>query len=69
MCSSDLLTVFNDSNSNQYTGKMIACLKYALELDGVISPSFVAGKTKLLSETDKEEFKKKYFEFKDRPRI
>ena len=42
---------------------MIACLKYALELDGVISSSFVAGKTKFLSDSNKEEFKKKYFEF------
>ena len=59
----EAMTLFSDSKSNQYTGKMIACLKYALELDGVISSSFVAGKTKFLSDSNKEEFKKKYFEF------
>ena len=61
----EALSLFNDANSNQYTGKMIACLKYALELDGVISSSFVAGKTKTLSDLEKEEFKKKYFAFKN----
>ena len=61
----EAMTLFNDANSNQYTGKMIACLKYALELDGVISSSMVAGKTKFLSEFEKAEFKKKYLEFKN----
>jgi dihydrodipicolinate synthase/N-acetylneuraminate lyase len=61
----EAMTLFSDAKSNQYTGKMIACLKYALELDGVISSSFVAGKTKSLSEFEKAEFKKKYFEFKN----
>lgn len=61
----EALSLFSDAKSNQYTGKMIACLKYALELDGVISSSFVAGKTKSLSEIEKEEFKKKYFAFKN----
>ena len=60
----EAMTLFNDANSNQYTGKMIACLKYALELDGVISSSLVAGKTKALSEGEKAEFKDKYLTFK-----
>lgn len=61
----EAMTLFNDANSNQYTGKMIACLKYALELDGVISSSLVAGKTKSLSEFEKVGFKKKYFAYKN----
>jgi dihydrodipicolinate synthase/N-acetylneuraminate lyase len=60
----EAVTLFNDANSNQYTGKMIACLKYALELDGVIASSLVAGKTKSLSEEERKIFLEKYFEFK-----
>jgi dihydrodipicolinate synthase/N-acetylneuraminate lyase len=64
----EALSLFNDANSNQYTGKMIACLKYALELDGVISSSFVAGKTKALTEEDRKIFSEKYFKFKNKLR-
>ncbi len=64
----EALSLFNDAKSNQYTGKMIACLKYALELDDVISSSFVAGKTKALTDEDRKIFCEKYFEFKNKLR-
>ncbi len=60
----EALSLFNEPNGNQYTGKMIACLKYALELDGVISSSFVAGKTKKLSDEERKIFQANYQEFK-----
>jgi dihydrodipicolinate synthase/N-acetylneuraminate lyase len=40
----------------QYIGKMLACLKYALELDGVITSSLVCTGTKSLTEEEKQIF-------------
>ncbi len=40
----------------QYFGKMLACLKYALELDGVITSSLVCAGTKVLTEEEKQIF-------------
>ena len=40
----------------QYVGKMLACLKYALELDGVIASSNVCQGTKALTREEKQTF-------------
>ncbi|MEP7272274.1 MAG: dihydrodipicolinate synthase family protein [Acidobacteriota bacterium] len=50
----------------QTVKKSIACLKYALEVDGVITSSAVAPGTKSLSETQKEKFKTDYQRLKQR---
>lgn len=42
--------------SGQYVGKMLACLKYALELDGVITSSHVAPGTQALTADEKQIF-------------
>ncbi|MBS1807664.1 MAG: dihydrodipicolinate synthase family protein [Acidobacteria bacterium] len=42
--------------SGQYVGKMLACLKYALELEGVITSSHVCRGTKSLTSEEKELF-------------
>jgi dihydrodipicolinate synthase/N-acetylneuraminate lyase len=48
--------------------KTIACLKYALELDGVISSSTVGHGTKSLTEAQKEIFGEKYCALRERVR-
>ena len=50
-------TFFGRAGTSQYTGRMIACLKYALELDGVISSSLVASGTPALSDEDRLQFR------------
>lgn len=50
-------TFFGGNETSQYTGKMIACLKYALELDGVISGSLVAKGTPALSDEERRQFR------------
>ncbi|MFN0120731.1 MAG: dihydrodipicolinate synthase family protein [Blastocatellia bacterium] len=47
-----------------YAQKMIACLKYALELDGVISASHVAPGTAALTENEKDLFRERYAEMR-----
>ena len=54
------ITFFDEPGTSQYTGKMIACLKYALELDGVISISGVARGTAELTVKQKELFAARY---------
>jgi len=49
---------FNESG--QTVKKTIACLKFALELDGVISASMVAKGTRSLTDEQKEIFKENY---------
>ena len=44
------------AHTPQYVGKMLACLKYALELDGVISSSHVCPGTQALSWDEKQTF-------------
>jgi dihydrodipicolinate synthase/N-acetylneuraminate lyase len=44
------------ATSGQYVGKMLACLKYALELDGVITSSLVCAGTQVLTEEEKQMF-------------
>jgi len=48
--------------------KTIACLKYALELDGVISSGLVARGTKLLSTAQQQTFAEKYQALRERVR-
>ncbi|HEX5082764.1 MAG TPA: dihydrodipicolinate synthase family protein [Blastocatellia bacterium] len=60
------LTVFDQTGQpNQYTGKMIACLKAALEMESVIGSSLVAPGTPPLSEAERERFRRGYAELKD----
>jgi dihydrodipicolinate synthase/N-acetylneuraminate lyase len=62
------LTVFQpDGVSNQYTGKMIACLKAALEIDGVIDADRVAPGTPALNDLERARFRKGYQKFKATP--
>ena len=42
--------------SGQYVGKMLACLKYALELEGVITSSQVCAGTKSLTDEERQVF-------------
>lgn len=51
---------FAEPGRSQYTGKMIACLKYALELDGVIDSSLVARGTAALTPDQKRIFAERY---------
>jgi len=48
--------------------KTIACLKYALELDGVISSGLVARGTKPLSTAQQQTFAEKYQALRERVR-
>ena len=53
------ITAFGEAGGQyvgQYVGKMLACLKYALELDGVISSSHVCPGTHALSWDEKQTF-------------
>ncbi len=60
------LTVFDQAGRpNQYAGRMIACLKAALEMDGVIGSSMVAPGTAPLSETERERFRQGYTDLKN----
>ncbi len=60
------LSVFNDAGQpNQYTGRMIACLKDALEMEGVIASGLVALGTPPLSETERAQFRRGYAELKN----
>jgi dihydrodipicolinate synthase/N-acetylneuraminate lyase len=64
------LTAFNHgSQPNQYTGKMIACLKAALEIEGVIRSGLVAPGTLDLSEAERERFRQGYAELKNTNRL
>jgi len=56
-------TFFGQAGTTQYTGKMIAALKYALELDGVISSSLVAAGTATLTEDDRARFREGEFSY------
>ena len=51
----EVMTEFG-TPSGQYVGKMLACLKYALELDGVISTSLVCEGTQSLTDEQKRIF-------------
>ena len=60
------LTVFNSMDqANQDTGKMIACLKTALALDGLISADGVALGTPRLTESERTRFQQGYAELKN----
>ena len=59
----EAITAF-DAGGNQYTGKMIACLKYALELEGIIASSRVAGRTLALTDAEREAFQRRYADLK-----
>jgi dihydrodipicolinate synthase/N-acetylneuraminate lyase len=60
------LTVFGQAGQpNQYTGKMIACLKAALEMEGLIASDRVAPGTPPLSEAERAQFRRGYAELKD----
>jgi len=55
------LTAFRQAGSkNQYTGKMIACLKAALQIEGLISSARVAPGTPPLSEEERMQFRRGY---------
>jgi dihydrodipicolinate synthase/N-acetylneuraminate lyase len=63
------LTVFNHAGqSSQYTDKMIACLKTALEIEGLIAHDQVAPGTPTLGETERARFRQGYIELKNRLR-
>lgn len=51
----EAMTSFGEP-SGQYVGKMLACLKYALELDGVITSSLVCAGTQALTTEEKQTF-------------
>ena len=51
---------FEASCSFGGTRKTIACLKLAMEVDGVIASSLVASGTKVLSQTEREQFCERY---------
>jgi dihydrodipicolinate synthase/N-acetylneuraminate lyase len=51
-----------------YAGKMIACMKYALELEGVISSSLVARGTSPLDDKQREAFRRRYESLRERLR-
>jgi len=53
------------SENGQRVKKTIACLKFALELDGVISSSMVAGGTRKLTGEQKKIFTEKYQALRD----
>jgi len=55
--------VFDGPGKSQYAGRMIACLKFALELDGVIATSLVARETPALSSEQKGLFADRYRTF------
>lgn len=60
------LTVFDHAGQpNQYTGRMIACLKAALEMEGVIGSSLVAPGTPPLDKMERERFRQGYTELKN----
>ena len=48
------------------TEKMVACLKHALKLDGVIASDLVAEGTPALTEIERSEFSSRYAEIKER---
>ena len=54
--------------SGQYVGKMLACLKYALELDGVIASSFVCNGTPALTDEQKRIFSDAWLALRERVR-
>jgi dihydrodipicolinate synthase/N-acetylneuraminate lyase len=56
----EVMTEFG-APSGQYVGKMLACLKYALELDGVIASSLVCEGTQALTDEQKRIFSDKWF--------
>jgi dihydrodipicolinate synthase/N-acetylneuraminate lyase len=59
------LTVFDQAGQpNQYAGRMIACLKAALEMEGVIGSGLVAPGTPPLGEAERERFRQEYAELK-----
>jgi dihydrodipicolinate synthase/N-acetylneuraminate lyase len=60
------LTVFHHAGqANQYMGKMVACLKTALEMEGLITSDRVAPGTPPLSEAERAQFRLGYAELKD----
>ena len=63
----EAMTAFGDS-SGQYVGKMLACLKYALELDGVIASSFVCTGTQALTDEQKRVFSDAWLALRGRVR-
>ncbi len=52
----------------QYVGKMLACLKYALELDGVIASSVVCAGTQALTEEQQRVFSDAWLALQERVR-
>ena len=58
------LTEFGVPNG-QYVGKMLACLKYALELESVITSSQVCAGTKSLSDEEKQIFSAAWFALRE----
>lgn len=61
----EVLTQFGEP-SGQYVGKMLACLKYALELEDVITSSFVCAGTQALTEEQKQIFSAAWFALRER---
>jgi dihydrodipicolinate synthase/N-acetylneuraminate lyase len=59
------LTWLRAGQTNQYTGKMIACLKAALKIEGLIASDRVAPGTPSLSEAERAQFRRGYAELKD----
>jgi dihydrodipicolinate synthase/N-acetylneuraminate lyase len=49
----------------QYVGKMLACLKYALALDGVITSSHVCKGTQALTAEEKQRFSEVWFALRE----
>lgn len=63
----EAMTAFGES-SGQYVGKMLACLKYALELDGVIASSVVCNGTQALTPEQRRIFSEAWFALRERVR-
>ncbi|HEX4948012.1 MAG TPA: dihydrodipicolinate synthase family protein [Blastocatellia bacterium] len=61
----EMMTEFG-APSGQYVGKMLACLKYALELDGVIASSLVCAGTQALTDEQKRIFSDAWSALRDR---
>lgn len=61
----ETMTEFGESGG-QYVGKMLASLKYALELDGVITSSLVCAGTQSLTDDQKRIFGDKWLALRER---
>ena len=61
----EVITQFGEP-SGQYIGKMLACLKYALELEGVIASSLVCAGTQSLTQEQKHLFSAAWLALRER---